>query len=87
MYNNIYKTNYFVIPTSNENNLILLFITQMSERETKTLFYSNWLVYSSDIPLVLWTWWCVPVLLAVNPKPVIQWLRIDEGRVVYLFCF
>ena len=33
MYNNIYKTNYFVTPTSNENNLILLFITQRGKQK------------------------------------------------------
>ena len=29
---------YFLIPTSNENNLIYLFITQTAEREIKTQF-------------------------------------------------
>ena len=34
--------NYFLIPTSNENNLIYLFITQTPEGEIKQSFCSRW---------------------------------------------
>ena len=34
--------NYFLIPTSNKNNLIYLLITQTTKGETKHSFYSSW---------------------------------------------
>ena len=45
------KIDYFLIPTSNENNLIYLFITQIPEWEIKHSFCSSWVVCSSWVTL------------------------------------